>query len=367
VTARARRIWVLAGDKPGDNAQSLSLAAALGWPTDVKQLRYRAPRPAVLAALGRSERFPLDRAASSPLVPPWPDLVIGCGRRSVAVAWEIRREAGRATRLVQLGRPRADLDRFDLVITTPQYRLPERPNVLHLALPLHRVDRDAWRRAADEWKERFAALPRPWFAVLVGGSAKPFVFDVATGRRLAAEASALARAEGGSLLVSTSRRTPAAAAQALADALEVRAYVHRWTPGGGPNPYLAYLALADALVVTGDSASMLTEACSIGKRVWFVELPESRTLRSQANDVVRNLVLGASERAPGSTSGVARLLADLPARGWIRYPRDLKRLHAALVAANRALPLGTPFTQPPPPPLDETEIAAARVRALFGE
>ncbi len=344
--APPRRIWVLAGDKPGDNAQSLSLAAAVGWPFEVKQLRYLAERTA-------DERFPLDRAASSPLDPPWPDLVIGCGRRSVGVAREIRRQAGPTTKLVQLGRPRADLDYFDLVVTTPQYQLPEHANVLHLTLPLHRIDREAWARAAAEWEPQLAALPRPLTAVLVGGSAKPFVLDVASARRLGEQASALVRAEGGALVVSTSRRTPEDAARALTAALTVPAYVHHWSPNGGSNPYAAYLALADAFIVTGDSASMLTEACGTGKRVWIADLPKRRTLRARTKQLIRRLVLAV---AP-----------DLSKRGRFRYPRDLERLHAALTAANRALPLGRPFTAPPPPPLDETARAAARVRGLFGE
>lgn len=366
-----RRIWVLAGEKPGDNAQSLSLAEALGWPIEVKHLRYLpTPRRSLADKLTKPDtidRFPLDRAGSSPLAPPWPDLVIGCGRRSVGVAWDIRREAGPSTRLVQLGRPRADLDGFDLVVTSPQYRLPERPNVLQLALPLHRTDDEARTRAACEWKERFATLPRPWFAVLVGGSAKPFVLDAASARRMAEQVNALARAEGGSLLVSTSRRTPADAARTFADALTVPSYVHHWTPGGGPNPYLAYLGLADAFVVTGDSASMLTEACGTGKRAWFVELPERLSLKSRGKNLFRRIVLAPAQHPAIARIPLARALTAIPVRGWVRFPRDLKKLHAALVAANRALPLGRAFTAPPPPPLDETERAVARVRALFGE
>lgn len=356
-----RRIWVLAGDKPGDNAQSISLAAALGWPVEVKQLVYRAP----VRRGGGPRRFPLDAAASSPLEPPWPDLVIGCGRRSVAVACDIRRRAGAGTKLVQLGRPRAHLDLFDLVITTPQYCLPARSNVLHLALPLHRVDAAARARAVQEWGPRLAALPRPRFGLLVGGSAKPFVFDVDAARRLGADASALARGEGGSLLVSTSRRTPEAAGRALVDAITVPSHVHHWTPGGGANPYPAYLGLADGFVVTGDSASMLTEACGTGKRTWFVALPERRSLEARVKQGLRRLAL-----VPSGYPWLARVpllapLVDLPAQGRVRYPRDLKRLHAALVAANRALPLGRAFAAAPPPPLDETGRAVARVRALF--
>ena len=364
-TVGARRIWVLAGDKPGDNAQSLSLAAALGWPTEVKQLRYGSRGPSPFPPFGEV-RFPLDVAASSPLEPPWPELVIGCGRRSVGVACEIRRRAGAGTRLVQLGRPRADLALFDLVVTTPQYRLPERANVLHLALPMHRFDRDAATRAAAEWEPAFAALPLPRIALLVGGTAKPFVFDAAAARRLAAQVNALVRGETGSLLVSPSRRTPAAAAQVLSRAIEVPAYVHHWSAEASANPYLAYLALADAFVVTGDSASMLTEACSTGRRVWIAELPERRSWRSSAKNLVRRSLLALAESPRAATLPLTRRLAELPVKGRVRYPRDLSRLHDALIRDGRALPLGRTFTAPIPAPVDETEIAAARVRRLFG-
>jgi hypothetical protein len=80
---------------------------------------------------------------------------------------------------------------------------------------------------------------------------------------------------------------------------------------------------------------------------------------------VRRLVLAPGTHPRARDSFFARWLAELPARGKVRYARDLSRLHAALAADGRALPLGQPFVTPPPPPVDETAIAAARVRALF--
>ena len=354
----------MAGDKPGDNAQCLSLAAALGWPTEVKQLRYRGLGRNLFLPFG-DLRFALDVTASSPLEPPWPDLVIGCGRRSVPVAAEIRRRAGGSPRLVQFGRPRADLDGFDLVVTSSQYQLPEHPNVLHLVLPLARFDPESRALAAAEWAPRFERLPRPHIALLVGGTATPFVLDVPAAHRLAEHVNALVRAEGGSLLISTSRRTPEASARAIFDSLEVPAYTHAWTPGGSPNPYSAYLALADGFVVTGDSASMLADACGTGRRVWIAALPTQRTLRSQAKNLVRRGLLARGERGRMRSGPLARLGSRVLVRGWVRYPRDLGQLHAALVATGRALPLGQTFTTPPPPMPDDAELVAARVRALF--
>ena len=88
--------------------------------------------------------------------------------------------------------------------------------------------------------------------------------------------SAAARAAGGSLLVTTSRRTGAAAAGALAAAITAPAVVHRWDGGAAANPYLAFLGVADRLVVTADSASMLADAVSTGTPVEIAALPRRR-------------------------------------------------------------------------------------------
>lgn len=358
------RVWVLAGDKPGDNAQCLALAAAVGWSTEIKQLHFECRGRNPLLPFSEL-RFELDPSNSSPLEAPWPDLLIGCGRRSVEIAREIRRRSGGKTRIVYLGRPRTPIDDFDLVVTSAQYQLPDRENVIQLVLPLHAVDREALARAESEWAQALKALPRPRIALLVGGTIKPFVLDDVAARHVADEVNALVRAEGGSVLMTTSRRTPASCARQIRDRLDGPKYVHVWDPAGGPNPYLAYLALADAFVVTGDSASMLADACGTGRRVFFVELPTRRSLRARARNRFRDAVLSPGGRGRGGRGPLARLTAWVMARGWVRYPRDLSRLHDALIASGRAVPLGQSFTAPPPPCVADVESVAARVRALF--
>src|SRR5437763_2499140 len=133
------RTWLLASPHAGDNTQLSALAEALGWPFTVKRLVYKPlhtlPRLVLGATLAR-----LDRQKSDRIAPPYPDLIIGAGRPTEAVALWIRQNAGHRVRLVYLGTPWAALNEFDLVITTPQYRLPERAHVLHNALPLHSIE-----------------------------------------------------------------------------------------------------------------------------------------------------------------------------------------------------------------------------------
>ena len=156
------RIWLVIGDKLGDNAQVKMIADCLGLPYEVKHLRPKA------AFVSGKPRFRpslehLDPDHSDALSPPWPDLVITAGRRhSMAALW-IKQQSP-STRLVILGRPRRWIDRFDLVITLPQYQMASMPNVLRLSLPLMRTDDEAVSAAAHGWRDKLAALPQPLIA-----------------------------------------------------------------------------------------------------------------------------------------------------------------------------------------------------------
>jgi mitochondrial fission protein ELM1 len=361
------RTWVMMGHKAGDNSQILALAEGLGWPFEIKHLVYR-PTELLTNLLAPLTLLGIVRDKSSPLVPPWPDLIISAGRRNEPPCRWIQAHADRRVRLVHVGRPWARIENFDLVVTTPQYRLPKRPNVLHNTAPLQRVADQRLRQAASIWGPRLAHLPRPYTAVMVGGNAGPYVLDPEAATLLGRAASALARARGGSLLVSTSARTPEQAIPALEAALDCPAEVFRWTRDAAENPYLGYLALADSIIVTCESMSMLTEACATLKPVYMFDLhtgPENRwgLLESLIGEVhtswwrrVRRLRLQPL---------VFRIAFHV---GPTRMTRDVRIIHRRLQAQGRAVWLGEPFPKgPAPPPLDDVPRAVARVKALFEE
>ncbi len=341
------RIWLLLGYKAGDNAQIQALAAALGWPFDSKHIVYRRTELLTNVLLGPTLAGIIE-SRSSPLAPPWPDVVISAGRRNEPVARWIRRQAGGRVRLVHMGRPWARLEQFDLIVTTPQYELPERPNVLHNPLTLQRVTTGRLAEAAALWAPRLTALPRPYIAVLVGGNSGPYTFDRAAARRLGRAANALAAELEGSLLVTGSARTPGASFEALAATLQGPTYVYRWTPDSAGNPYYGLLALADTLIVTSDSIAMLTEACATRKPVYIFDMGAAPGDRPWT-------------LAHWAAFGYRQLLRFGPTR----LGRDVGLVHRALIDAGRAVWLGQPFPPgPPPPPPADVQRAVARVRAL---
>jgi len=266
-------VWVLAGRKAGDNTQLLALAEALGWPFEVKRIRNRTYELLTNRLLGATLAG-VDRKSSDSLEPPWPDLVLTAGRRNEPVARWVRKQSGGKTRLVHVGRPWAPLECFDLIVTTPQYNLPDRPNVLTVDLPLHGLTRKVLDQLRDQWSPRFSHLPEPRWVVLLGGNSGPFVFTPDRARRLACWLNVRAGGAGGSVLVTDSARTPTAAYEAFLGELAVPVHVYHWG-SQEENPYRGYLAVADRLVVTGESMSMLAEAAAAGRPMYIFDLSEN--------------------------------------------------------------------------------------------
>ncbi len=263
-------VWCLLGKKAGDNTQVRALAEELDWGYEEK---YISARPwELLSHLGGGVTLAgIDRSRSSVLAAPWPDIVITAGRRNEPVARWIQRKSHGRTRLVHIGRPWAPLSAWDLVVTTPQYFLPEQGNIVHNSLPLHRVAGDDLRGAGEQLRVQLADLPRPWVAVLIGGDSGRFVLTPNKAQRLAALAQDLAAAAGGSLLVTDSPRTPRLAGDALQAQLQAPHFCYRWG-SGKINPYRGLLALADAFVVTGESMSMLGEAVDTGRPLYIFDV-----------------------------------------------------------------------------------------------
>lgn len=258
-------VWVLADDRPGNRSQCLGVARLLGLPFERKDIAYGPLVRLHNSLLGASFRA-ITPASRAGLTPPWPDLVIGAGRRSASVARKIKKLSGGRAKLVHVMHPGAGAGEFDLIAQPAHDARSPAPNILSIPAAPHGVTAEVLAEAAEEWRAAFAHLPRPLVALMVGGSTRRREFGPEMAAEVGRLAANMAAQQGGSLLVSTSRRVeesedPKTMPALLAEVTRVPNYLYRWGDPAG-NPYMGYLALADTVVVTGDSVSMSTEACA---------------------------------------------------------------------------------------------------------
>jgi mitochondrial fission protein ELM1 len=267
IHADSKQICAISDGRAGNARQATALAAALAAVPTPRAFELRPQAPWRWAA---PRRWPGATRAFGPdftaLLAAPPRIAVGCGRQA-ALATRLLRERG--ARAVQVLDPRIDPGHWDLVIA-PEHDDLHGANVIPMLGSLHPVDAD-WLATAREDFTAFAALPRPRIAMLLGGTSAHARFDRMGFEVMAAKLEAVLAREGGSVLLTTSRRTP----KELIDAL-----AHRYddTPGviwrgerDGANPYPGLLAWADRIVCSPDSVNMISEACATDAPVFVFD------------------------------------------------------------------------------------------------
>lgn len=260
-------VWVLHDGKAGMASQALGLAEATGFAFIEKNLGVRAPWAYLPPQLWLT---PLAAVSEHglPLRPPWPDLVIGCGRNTAAPALAIRRASRGRTVAAQIQDPGIGRGAFDLMVVPEHDRL-RGPRVITSKGALNRVTQEKLAAARLRFPE-LATLPRPVLGVLIGGANRAYRFGLDRLGQIADAIAASVKATGGSVVLTPSRRTGAAGLDLLRERLRgLPAEIWDMT---GDNPYYAYLAIADAFLVTADSVSMISEAATTGRPVHIIAL-----------------------------------------------------------------------------------------------
>ena len=304
---------ILCTDLAGLRSQALGLAEAAGFATDSRTIVPKTPWNYLSPMLWPDARCAVAAAA---LAPPEGDLLIGAGGAAARLIAALRRPDLPG---VIIQHPRMDLDRFDAVLAAKHDDIAG-PNVIVTRTALHRVNEAVLAEARTRWAPVFADLPRPLVAVLIGGSNGRYRLDTEAARGLAASLAAMMDLDRVGMMLTPSRRTDAAARAALHDALTPRgAYIWDMT---GDNPYFGMLALADAIVVTADSVSMVSEAVATTAPVMLARLP-------------------------GKSSRIGAFMADM-------------------IACGRARDFAGRLELWPTAPLNDTPMAAMALRRLLG-
>lgn len=339
-------VWLLADGQPGNDTQIAGLAARFRDAGAVATVKAaRANRLQMLGAVLLGGRgWSLDRRRSDALTPPWPDLVVGTGRRSAAWVRYVKRSSAGRTLAVQFGQKGGNLlNGLDAAVALDHWRFPEDPRRLTAPLPPTGATADRLAEAKAAAGDVLPVDKGPWLLLAVGGRAFDHDLPPEDIGRLAATAAGEAARLGGSLAAVTSRRT-GDAGEAAIRAAAPRARVFSWRDRDAP--FLGLLASADAAVVTGDSESMIAEAVAAGRPTYVA--PVRRRLNP------RMALERAVDRFGRLGGPCAWLAARLWAAGVLLPPRDLAAMSAGLAADGYVRPFAAGAVsldwRPPPPP-----------------
>jgi mitochondrial fission protein ELM1 len=231
----------------------------------------------------------------SDIAPPWPDIWVAAGRATLPLSIRMRGWSGRKSYVVQIQDPRMPPRLFDLVVPPKHDRL-EGENVFPITGSPGRVNAERLTQDLARFGGGLDGLPRPRVAVIIGGKSKAHDLSPERAAAMARDIELPVVQEGGSVMVSFTRRTPERAKAILEARLKTLPGVV-WN-GEGDNPYFAYLAAADYILVTEDSTNLATDAASTGKPVFVMKMDgDSLKLRLFHEDLER---LGAARPFGGA-------------------------------------------------------------------
>ena len=307
--ARPLRIWAVSDGRAGIEAQALGLAEAVAR---LRPAHIAIKRIGWRAGLGRApwRLIPPAARTGDPIAAPYPHIWIATGRATLPLSTRMLEWSAGKTFVVQTQDPRAPLARFDLVIPAAHDRLSG-PNVFPITGAPNRISSERLAVELARFQDLLAPLARPRVAVIVGGKSGAHDLPRAHALSMARAIATAVQTTGGSLLLSFTRRTPAPARAAITEALRHLPGVI-WD-GHGENPYFAFLAGADAILVTEESTNLATDAAATGKPVFTLAMP-------------------------GHSAKLARFHADLRQRGIARpFVGDLAgEAYPPLVETDRA-------------------------------
>ena len=264
---RLPRIWILSGNRRGDDAQVYALAEELGLPFETRKLRYNWRFWLGGKYMGASAISVVREVREKTLVPPWPDLIILAGKRTVPVARWVQEQSGGRTRLVLIGHPRVDPKLFDLIYATRQYLTPDMPPVRLLPVTMSRYRQPP--KPTEEERSWLTSLPRPHWLLMLGGATRHWKMRPTHISDVATELCARATKASGSLVVVRSARTSDEALDLIEARLENAECQWRVVRHDFPR-FPVLLDDADVLFPTADSISMVSESVITGKPVGLV-------------------------------------------------------------------------------------------------
>jgi mitochondrial fission protein ELM1 len=254
-------VWLLQSD-PKRNVQSVELARNLTSPINIIK---------IIDTQTQLEEIKGKKSA--------PNFAIGCGRECSENLLKIKKLTNGKTKIIAILDPKSENQEYDYIIT-PSYEphskganVIETTGLINFVNPKHLQNELKLCDLGDKHKQiKNLNLKPPFITVILGGLHTGGNITTHDAEKLAENCNKFAEANNATLLITSSARTEAKTIEILEANLKANYFLYDYKFGRTiENPYSLFIALADNIVVTGDSIRMMSEACSSGKNVFIYD------------------------------------------------------------------------------------------------
>lgn len=265
-------LWALFDDRKGSVGQAKGIIEALKDDMEIieKQIEYTKWGALPNWIRGRT-KIGLDIRNSDDISSNFPDVILSISRRTLPVARYIKKLSKNTSKIIQLMYPSEgvgikDVEFFVIPSHDKTSKQKHKKAFVITGAPT-RIFKEKIPQISKEWSSTFENLPKPWISVIVGGAVKGKPWPQEEARNLVYNIKAIHEKIGGSILITTSRRTGEIPQNIIMEGLkDIPKYTYIWGEKK-ENPIMGFYACADIVIVTADSVSMCCEACGTGHPV----------------------------------------------------------------------------------------------------
>ena len=212
------------------------------------------------------------------------DIAIGCGRHAIAHLIDLK-EKNPNIYTIYIQDPKYKNNNFDLIIA-PQHDDLKGKNIISMIGPPNRITKNLLKIKSQKFSKKINDFPAPRATICIGGNSKNHKLTKENHFNHIQVFKSLIK-QNFSIFITTSRRTPKWVMEEYKELSDEYESVWGYF-GKGENPYYAFLEKSDIILVTEDSANMVTEAASVGGKVFTLPVSGGTKKFKELNKVLKN-------------------------------------------------------------------------------
>ena len=206
------------------------------------------------------------------------DVIISCGRKSVIPSIHLKNTANKKVFNIHIQDPKVNLNHFDFIVA-PEHDGIEGKNVISTKGAIHYLTENEISENKDYLNSFIKKDERKIWALIMGGPTKYYDYSTKNMKHIFTALYKLLKKHNFQLVVIPSMRTPI---NTIHYAREFFGENHTVIEDVDKKAYLSALAIAENIVVTCDSSSMISEAALTGKPIYIASiLPKKNDKRFQ--------------------------------------------------------------------------------------
>jgi hypothetical protein len=206
------------------------------------------------------------------------DLIISCGRKSVIPSIHLKKTSNKKVFNIHIQDPKVDFSHFDFIVA-PEHDVIQGQNVISTKGAIHYLTENEISENKNYLNSFIKKDERKIWTLILGGPTKYYDYSTKNMKHIFTSLYKLLNKHDFQLVVIPSMRTPI---NTIHYAKEFFGDNHTIIMDVDKKAYLSALAIAENIIVTCDSSSMISEAALTGKPIYIASiLPKKNDKRFQ--------------------------------------------------------------------------------------